>query len=527
MTYDPSRFAEKYFLAVEQALRDSPGGGISGCELEWNLLDSHLRPLSYVGTGPARQSFVDYLRSECISPWTRSFTQLEVFNWMIEWATRPYYTARGAVSEARMMEAVLINALSRAGRKFGDRLYSWHGNLIHATNVDNDCIPGSWHIAKRRYLERCVSLYGNSLATAGTHSNLSMPDPLFAWDFMHLPANERGNLQLEEFKSEFYITAARKMRAFASIFVATSASTPFTARMRGEESQVLLTEYDSVRNLTFPNPVDIDMPELYRSYADYLALSYDLVRREVRFGNNNWTPVRARSPEADVERMIQVSSEHLRSLYSRGLYAQGTVLSVEEMAKQIEQHNLMARINLPMTRVEVRTDDGGNPMDIEIANLAFKQLLMVRFYADPDFARAFRYDADDIQRARRNEELAARQGLRSEIENPLTCKPQGMRQFLAWTLEELRPLAEALKIWADLQPLVEMANGAPNTAERLRQELQRHRRRRGRGAGRMAAPVYGAACGPGGQRSRPNHRNLHLAGCGRQEAGRICPARPQ
>ena len=59
----------------------------------------------------------------------------------------------------------------------------------------------------------------------------------------------------------------------------------------------------------------------------------------------------------------------------------------------------------------MRTDDGGHPMDVEIANLTLKHLLLLRFYADPDFARAFRYDREDIARARRNEEEAARYGL--------------------------------------------------------------------------------------------------------------------
>ncbi len=470
-SYDPSRFAEKYFLALEQAVKDCPQGGITGCELEWNMLDSSFRPLLTVGSGPSQKSFVDYIREECLSSWTRGFSQLEVFNWMIEWATRPYYSVRGALQEARLMEAVLVNALHQAGQNFGDNLLHWHGNLIYPLDVGFNCIPGSWHIAKRRYLERCVSMYGNNLATAGTHSNLSLPDPLFAWDFMHLPASQRSQQHLDEFKSEFYITASRLMRAFSAVFIATSASTPFLAVRRAEKPVMLLTDLDSQRNLIFPNPPEIDLPYLYRSYADYLSISYDLVRREVRFGNNNWTPVRARSHAEPVERMILVTSDQLRSLYSRGLYSQGSVLSVEDMAKQIEQQNLLARINLPMARVEVRTDDGGNPLDLEVANLTLKHLLMMRFYADPQFARAFRYDAEDLQRARRNEDLAARGGLRCEIEHPLTAKPVPMREFLSWTLDELRPLAQAVGAWEDLQPLVEMAQGGPNTSEKIRQEL--------------------------------------------------------
>jgi succinyl-diaminopimelate desuccinylase len=471
MTFNPQQFAEKYKLASQTASQQNPGGGLNGFELEWNLVDEQFRPLLTVGAGPARQSFVDYLRAETLPAWLRDFSQLEVFHWMVEWATRPYYTPLGAVYEGRLMEAVLANSLARAGEKFGERLYYRHGNLLHLTAIGHDSIPGNWGIAKRRYLERCVDLYGDTLATAGTHTNLSLPDPLFAWDFMHLPARERGDMHLDAFKSEFYITAARLLRAFAPLYIATSSSTPLQAQIRGGRAVVVLTENDSIRNLTFPNPPEIDLPDLYRSYDDYLQISYDLVRRGVRFGNNNWTPVRARSFAEPVERLISTTSDQLSDLYTRGLYSVGEAAPAEEMARQIEKQNLMARINLPMGRVEVRTDDGGNPLEVDVANLTLKHLLLLRFYADPSFARSYRYDREDITRSRLNEQKAAKDGLRAEIENPLTGKPVAMRVFLKWTLEELRPLAEALGLWDDLAPLVEMAGGAPNTAEKIRARL--------------------------------------------------------
>jgi acetylornithine deacetylase/succinyl-diaminopimelate desuccinylase-like protein/gamma-glutamyl:cysteine ligase YbdK (ATP-grasp superfamily) len=480
MAYNPDQFAEKYQLALETAINEKPQGGVAGFELEWNLLDEHLRPLLTVGSGPNQQSFVDYLRTNCLSPWMREFSQLEVFHWMIEWATRPYYALVDANYEARLMEAALINALSCSGNEFGQRLYYWHGNLLYLTTIDQHAIPDSWHIAKRRYLERCVELYGNNLATAGTHTNLSLPDPLFMWDFVHLSPTQRmshGNgstspQYLDEYKSEFYITATRLMRAFATLFIATSASTPLQVQMRNGKPVVAITEYDSVRNLTFPNPPTLDLPDLYRSYTDYLNLSYDLVRRGVRFGNNNWTPVRARSFAEPVERLIAVTSDQLGELYERGLYSIGEEQPAEEMARQIEMQNLMARINLPMARVEVRTDDGGHPLDVEIANLTLKHLLLLRFYADPEFARAFRYDREDISRARSNETKAAMSGLRAEIDNPLTGKPVGMRDFLGWTLIQVAPLAEALALSEALEPLHEMVAGAPNTAEHIRRQIQ-------------------------------------------------------
>ncbi|HSK65923.1 MAG TPA: M20/M25/M40 family metallo-hydrolase, partial [Anaerolineales bacterium] len=204
---------------------------------------------------------------------------------------------------------------------------------------------------------------------------------------------------------------------------------------------------------------------------DYLQISYDLVRRGVRFGNNNWTPIRARSFAEPVERIISTTSDQLASLYARGLYAVGEATPPEEMALQIEKQNLMARINLPMGRVEIRTDEGGHNLDLDIANLTLKHLLLLRVYSDPTFARGFRYDREDISRARSNETLAAKHGLRAEIENPLTGKPVPIRAFLKWTLNEVRPLAEALSVWNDLTPLVEMSEGGRNTAEKIRARL--------------------------------------------------------
>ena len=466
------KFADKYILAVEQAAKEKPQGGLNGFEQEWNLLDEDLRPLLTVGAGPSQQSFVDYLRADCIPHWQAEFSQLEVFHWMVEWATRPYYHPRGAVYEARLMEASLINALHCAGVNFGERLHYWHGNLLFLTDIGHHSIPGNWGIAKRRYLEKCVDLYGDTLATAGIHANMSLPDPLFAWDFMHLPASERGDQHLDDFKSEFYITASRLLRAFAALFIATGASTPLQAQVRAGRAVVAVTEHDSIRNLTFPNPPAIDLPDLYRSYNDYLQISYDLVRRGVRFGNNNWTPIRARSFADPVERIISTTSDELTRLYTRGLFAVGQSTPPEEMALQIEKQNLMARINLPMGRVEVRVDDGGHSLDTDIANLTLKHLLLLRIYSDPQFARAFRYDREDISRARINENLAAKHSLRAEIENPFTGKPVAMRDFLKWTLNEVKPLAEALNLWIDLTPLVEMSEGARNTAENIRARLQ-------------------------------------------------------
>jgi succinyl-diaminopimelate desuccinylase len=466
------RFAEKYRLARQEAIRTLPERGTCGLELEWNMLDAAFRPLQTVGSGPDRRSFVDALRADFLPDWQVERSQLEVFHWMIEWVTKPYYSPVGAIYESRLLEACLTNALARAGRAFGERLFFLHGNLLTPVEVDHEAIPGGWNLAKRRYLERCVDLYGARLATAGIHANLSLPEPLLAWDFMHLSPSERGDEHLDSYKNRVYIEGTRLMRAFAALFIATSASTPLRPGMRDGQPIVELSEFDSVRSLTFPSPETLDLPHLYRSHADYLRISYDLVRRGVRFGNNNWTAVRARSFAEPVERLIAVSSDQLHALYRRGLYASGETETVEEMAEKIVIQNLLARIDLPMARVEVRTDEGSHPLELDIANLAFKEMLLIQFYADSTYGRAFRYDGEDLARARRNEQSAAEKSLGAGIEDPFTGKPISMRDFLRRTLAEIGPLADALDRGVLLEPLREMAGGAPNTAGRMREEIR-------------------------------------------------------
>jgi len=40
----PQKFADKYLLAIEQAAKEKPQGGLNGFEQEWNLNRSRRRP---------------------------------------------------------------------------------------------------------------------------------------------------------------------------------------------------------------------------------------------------------------------------------------------------------------------------------------------------------------------------------------------------------------------------------------------------------------------------------------------------
>ena len=169
MPYNLSQFVKKYQLSIETARQEFSQQGTCGMEIELFLLDSDLRPLLTVGMGPSKKSFVDYLRENCIPKSVLPLTDLEAFQWMLEWGTNPYYSPRGAVYEGRILQGVVLNALHKAGQTFNERLHLWHGNLPHQTTVSYDSIPGGWHLAKRRYSEKCVDMYGGTLSTAGNH----------------------------------------------------------------------------------------------------------------------------------------------------------------------------------------------------------------------------------------------------------------------------------------------------------------------------------------------------------------------
>lgn len=484
------RFAEKVQLALESSLESQFERGTSGLEVEFNLLDAALQPLGRVGFGPESRSFADLLVEDRLPGWLRSRTQLEVFHWMIETATRPYYSPLGAAWEAKVVEGALADVLAETGLSLGGRFYALHGNLPRAVAPGEDSIPDGWSLAKKRYLARCVALFGGRLATAGIHTNHSLPESLLAWDFFHLPPAQRRAQSLEQFRSEAMIRATRLLRPYCALFIATSAASPLASeRVEGVE-QIVLTRFDSNRLLTFPNPEALDVPFLYASHQDYLSISESLVRRGVRFGSNNWTPVRARSDVDPVNRILGTTSEQLRELYRRGIFSPGEHASLEDAERALIVENLVALVDLPMTRVEVRTDEGGDDLALAVAKVVFKELLLYRIYADPGFGADYAYDSAGLAQARANEDAAARRGLEATLEHPFARCAVGAREWLGATLDELSPLAGALGRRPLLEPLLEMAAGAPNPAGAMRGWLAE------RAAGERIAPSGGRVVPP-------------------------------
>lgn len=469
-----NRFVEKYRLAQELGLKSHFAGGTNGLEIEWNVANAAFRPLDHVGAGPDARSFVEVLRDRFIPDWLKPHNALEVFHWMTEWITQPYYHPVGSIFEARILEGCMLNAINAAGLSFGERLHAWNGNVLWPIEVGHHSVPGAWELSKRRYLQRCVDLFGDALATAGMHTNVSLPEPLFSLDFLQLSGGQREESSLTALRNTAYIRGARVLRAFSALFIATSANSPLRAERDNGEPVVLCTEWDSNRVARLPNPVELDVPHLYRSHDDYVRISNDLVHRRIRFGNNNWTPTRARSNPKSVENIIHMTSEQIHDVCQRGIYGVGEDHAVEQLAQRIETENMLARIGLPMARVELRSDEGGHDLDLDMANLVFRELLLIWTYANPEFGEGCRYDDACIRRMRRNEQATAEHGLRGEIEDPFSARAVSTRGFLRWALDQIGPLAAGLQRLEYLEPLEALASGAGNTAEKTRARVRPH-----------------------------------------------------
>ena len=508
------RFAEKVQLALENSRQADPKSGTSGLEIEFNILDAGLNPVEHVGYGPEGRSFADFLYEEQLPEWAKEYFQLEVFHWMTELATQPCFDARATAAQARLLEGVLLDTLAEIGRSYATSFLALHGNIPRPFDVSSASIPRGWNLARRRYLERCVALFGGRLATAGIHTNHSFPETLLSWDFIHLPLSERKGRTLVDYRNQQVIRATRLLRPMCPVFIAVSAASPFASEVVDGQREVVLTDTDSMRLLAFPNPEELDVPGLYSSHRDYLDISYGLVRSGIRFGANNWTPVRARSDVDPVRRNVMATSEQLQELYRRGIFSVGTHGSLEEAERAVVVENLCARVDLPMNRVEVRTDEGGDTLELSIAKVLFKDLLMLRIYGERGYGAGYGYDAADLARTRRNEHSAASHGLAAELEHPHTGHPVTAREYLRELVAEVEPLAEGLGVAAHLEPLREMAGGGSNPAAAIRHWVvdQLDGKARASKSGAVVVPAELVAAWFEGRRSRVAGEARSIAG---------------
>ena len=298
---------------------------------------------------------------------------------MTEITTRPFFRPVATAAEARLLEGVLLNTLADLRMSFGEsfvrppRQHRAAGRG-HRRQHSGRLEPGPTAVpaALRRPLRRSIG---------------DRRDP-------HQPLLSRGPAGVG-FRSPSGLRSARDLAGGLSqqgdhpSHPAAAPAVPGVHRRerrlpgglrngRRRDRQRCSPTLDSQRLLAFPNPPELDVALLYSSHPSYLEISYGLVRSGARFGANNWTPVRARSDVDPVNRNILTTAEQLRELYRRGIFAVGEHGSLEEAEQTVIVENLCARVDLPMNRVEVRTDEGGDSFDLSVAKIVLKELLLLR-----------------------------------------------------------------------------------------------------------------------------------------------------
>jgi hypothetical protein len=85
-------------------------------------------------------------------------------------------------------------------------------------------------------------------------------------------------------------------------------------------------------------------PAALRQPPDYLYISYQLVRGGIRFGANNWTPVRARSDVEPVNRNILRPASSSVSSTGAGSCDPRRPRRLEEAERAVIVENLCARV---------------------------------------------------------------------------------------------------------------------------------------------------------------------------------------
>jgi hypothetical protein len=157
-------FAEKVRLAVET----SPAARRTSGLRSGSTSNSDLKPVG--GSVRAGRSFA-YLHDERLR-WARDRFQLEVFHWMTELTTRPFFSPEATAAEARLLEGALLNTLAELRLSFGESFFAHHGNIAGALEVGLDSIPDGWNLARKRYLRRCVSS-----SAGGSRIGITFPCP--------------------------------------------------------------------------------------------------------------------------------------------------------------------------------------------------------------------------------------------------------------------------------------------------------------------------------------------------------------
>ncbi|MEO0123171.1 MAG: glutamate-cysteine ligase family protein [candidate division WOR-3 bacterium] len=483
--------------ALELAEREGETN-LYGIEKEFAFINaSSLYAVQKIG----RQSAYKFITTYGDIPFEfRSRIMPEVFDYMIEVITEPEFTYQQAVEEILRAEASLWSSLNHIQNEFPnmEEILLSSGTLYKPAQIENENIPEVWGKDKKAYLEEMVRRYGEKLTPQGMHGNISIPEPLIAYQYHRSNAKkERGSTGYIDFKNEIYIWLACRLRAFVSLFIAIEANSPFDYVIENGNIYTVLTGYQSNRWMKLPRIESTNHPSILSDYTHFQKISLMLINQGIIIGANNYMPVRPKGERRLGEMPLsferacwfhdivldknEIESDPLLcdlqgyddltfieklAIAEKTGWLKKKGFTLNDLIKLWQRDNVRRLLGVPLSRLEIRCEEAGGDYYFERAKSGFIFTLALYLFANPEFGVEFTYDRKDLKKAEFNENQAMKQGLNSEIIHPFLNKNIKMREFLSMILNTLKDFACELGTYEDLKPLYELSKGKENEAEK-------------------------------------------------------------
>ena len=495
---------DKVLQSIDLAKREEHTG-IYGIEKEFAFTkSSDLFPCQKLGRHSTYKFIMDY---GAIPNWLKKRTTPEVFDFMIEVMSEPMFSYQEAVREIMRTEAILWKSLKHIMNEFPnmDEILLSNGMLFKPANIEDDHIPEVWGMDKKAYLMEMVNRYKDHLTPQGMHDNLSLPEPLLILQYQKASfPNQKGNLGYIEFKNETYVWLSCQMRAFASLFIAISANTPFDYEWDDGKFHTIITGNNSSRWAHLPEIESTNYPLILKDYEHFQTISDQLIEKGIIIGANNYMPVRPKGEKrfgevslsleraawfSDIllgQREIETDPK-LKSLKGKENEPFITRLKLAEKTGWLEEKgfnlhdiieiwqksNVRRLLGIPLNRIEIRCQEAGGNYEFELAKTAFTQTLFLYIFSHPDLGGIFDYSKEDLKCVHGNEMSATKDGLNGSVTHPFSKTQMNMREFLSHTLLEIKDFSQGLGTYDAMGPIREMAQGDKTESEKLSAQVKR------------------------------------------------------
>jgi len=489
--------AGKVSKALELAVKENETG-VYGIEKEFGFTSSKsLYPLQRIGKHSAYHFLMTYGN---IPEWAKKKITPEIFDYMIEIGTDPCYSVPEAVKEAFLIETELWKAINYIRNEFPniEEILLNHGNLFKPAAITRENIPNIWGEDKKTYFIEVINSYGDSLTPQGQHDNISIPEPLVAYQYHRVRKKySTSSIAYIEFKNELYIWLASRLRAFASLIIGISANTPFDYCTENNKDHTVLTGCRSSRWLKLPQIESSVCPMMLKDYEHFQRNSKRLIDEQVIIGSNNYMPVR---PKGEL-RLGEVPLSLERAAWFHDIVIDDDTINTDPAFSQLRgkknvpfltrlktaersgwlkkkgytlkeilwkwrKDNVRRLLGVPLNRLEVRCCEISGDIGFELAKSSFIQTLVLYIFSNPDFGSKFTYSDDDLKRVVANEFEVAKKGLDATVLHPYSYKKITARDFLKRTLNEIENFAKELGTYEYLLPVIELSKGEKNQAEK-------------------------------------------------------------